>query len=86
MDNLFYAAILIAFCIFLYIQFCYKPKIKVVKIPKTKQIRKQKKRARRLRKLKRWFRIPYRGKTDIIQYDKKKAYIDSIWDELRGKK
>lgn len=86
MDNLFYAAIMIAFCIFLYIQFCYKPKIKTVKIPKTKQIRKQKKRARRLRNLKRLFRIPYRGKTEIVQYDKKKAYIDSIWDELRGKK
>lgn len=85
MDNLFYAAILIAFCIFLYIHFCYKQKIKTVKIPKTKQIRKQKKRARRLRKLKRWFRIPYRGETDIVQYDKKKAYIDSIWDELNKK-
>ncbi len=86
MDNLFYAAILIAFCIFLYIQFCYKSKIKTVKIPKTKQIRKQKKRARRLRKLKRWFRLPYRGKTEIVKYDKQKAYIDSIWEELRGKK
>lgn len=85
MDNLFYAAILIAFCIFLYIQFCYKPKIKIVKIPKTKQIRKQKKKARRIKKFKRLFRLPYHGKTDIIQYDKKQAYIESAWNELNKK-
>lgn len=85
MYNLFYAAILIAFCIFLYIQFCYKQKIKTVKIPKTKQIYKQKKRKRKIKKIKRLFRLPYRGKTKIIQYDKKQAYIESAWNELNKK-
>lgn len=85
MNNLFYAATLISFCIFLYKKFCYKPKIKTVKIPDAKQIRKQKRKARRLRKFKRHFRMPYHGKTDIIQYDKQQPYIESIWEELSKK-
>lgn len=86
MEDFIYAVTLVGFCIFLYIKFCYRPKIKTVKAPDKKRIRKQKKRARWIRKVKRRFRIPYRGKTEIVQYDKKRAYLDSVWDEIQGKK
>lgn len=84
-DHIFEIAVVIIFLVVLYRGFCRKPKIKVVKAPTTKQIRRQKKRARRLRKISRRFRVPYIGKTEIIEYDKTNPYIESIWEELRKK-
>lgn len=77
-----------AFLIMLYRRFYDKPKIKAVKVrvPTAKQIRRAKKRARRLRRVKRKFRIPYIGRTKIIEYDKKLPYIESIWNEIEPKK
>lgn len=85
MDHIFEIAVVIIFLVVLYRGFCRKPKIKVVKVPTTKQIRRQKKRARRLRKISRRFKVPYIGKTEIIDYDKTNPYIESIWEEMRKK-
>lgn len=79
------AIILILCCIFLYDRFGRRPRIKEVKsekIPTTHEIKRQRKKARRIRKIKRRFRIPYRGKTQIITYDKKAPYIESAWNEV----
>lgn len=82
MEHLFESIILVFFCICLYQVFCRKPKIKVVKAPTTKEIRRQRKKDRRLRKIKRKFRLPYRGKTEIVEYSKTRPYIESAWKEL----
>lgn len=78
--------IMAAFLIMLYRNFGKSPKIKIVKVPTVKQIKREKKRARRLRKIKRKFRIPYIGKTEMLPYDPKKAYIEAVWNEINGKK
>lgn len=85
-DHIFEIAIVIIFLVVLYRGFCWKPKIKIVKAPTTKQIRRQKKRARRLRKISRRFKVPYIGKTEIIEYDKTSPCIDSMWEEVQHKK
>lgn len=84
-DNIFEITVILIFLVILYRGFCRKPKIKVIKAPTAKQIRRKKKRARRLRKISRRFRVPYVGKTEIIEYDKTNPYIDSIWEEMRKK-
>lgn len=78
--------LLILCCIFLYKKFCYKPKVKVYKVPKPEEIKQQRKKERRLKKIKRHFKIPYRGKTQIIEYDKTKPYIESAWNEIEKHK
>ena len=83
--NIFYIAVINVILVVLYLRYCWKPKIKVVKAPTTKQIRRQRKRTRRLRKFSRHFRIPYVGHTEIIEYDKTNPYIESIWEEMRRK-
>lgn len=83
MENILYVTVLIVFCIFLYLQFGRKPKIKTVKVPDKKSILKQKRKNRRIKKLKRFFRTPYKGKTEVIKYDKQHEYIESIWEELK---
>ncbi len=83
--NILEAITLIACVVFLYRQFGQRPKIKAVKeekIPTTQEIRKRRKRERQLRKVRRRFKIPYRGKTEIIQYDKTTPYIESAWNEV----
>lgn len=83
--NILEAITLIACIVFLYRQFGQRPKIKTVKdekIPTTQEIRKRRKRERQLRKVKRRFKIPYRGKTEIIKYDKTLPYIESAWNEV----
>lgn len=86
MENLLYIIALICLCIILYKNCVYRPKIKKVKIPTTKQVRRSRRKKRFKNKIRRIFRIPYVGKTDIVQFDKQQPYIESIWDELRGKK
>lgn len=85
MDHIFEIAVVIIFLVVLYRGFCRKPKVKVVRAPTARQVRRQKKRARRLRRIKRHFKIPYVGKTEVIEYDKTSPYIESIWEELRKK-
>ena len=85
-DHIFEITVILIFLIILYRGFCRKPKIKVVKAPTVKQIRKEKKRARRIRKISRRFKVPYVGKTEIIQYDKTSPCIDSMWEEIQRKK
>lgn len=82
MEHIFECVILIFFCICLYRVFCKRPKIKVVKAPTTKEIRRQRKKDRRMRKIKRKFKLPYHGKTEIIEYSKTKPYIESAWKEI----
>lgn len=82
MNNIGQAIILIAFLIILYFVFCRKPKIKSVKTPTTKQIKRQRKKARRIRKIKRWFRLPHKGQAEIEEFDPKRKYIESIWNEI----
>lgn len=82
MEHLFEIIILVFFCVCLYRVFCRKPKVKVVKAPTTKEIRHQRKKDRRKRKIKRKFRLPYRGKTEIVEYSKTRPYIESAWKEL----
>lgn len=53
-----------------------KPKFKIVKPKIQKPKRKRKKYFRRLH-------IPYRGKTEILQYDPKHQYIESAWNEVQ---
>lgn len=84
-DHIFEITVILIFLAVLYRAFCWKPKVKTVKAPTAKQIRKQKKRARRIRKISRRFKVPYVGKTEIIQYDKTNPYIESIWEEMRKK-
>ncbi len=84
-DHIFEIVIVIIFLTVLYRGFCWRPKVKVVKAPTTKQIRRQKKRARKLRKISRRFKIPYFGKTEIVEFDKTNPYIESIWEEMRKK-
>lgn len=84
-DHIFEIAVVIIFLVLLYRGFCRKPKIKIVKAPTTKQIQRQKKHARRLRRISRRFKVPYIGKTEIIEYDKTNPYIESIWEEMRKK-
>ncbi len=85
LDNIFEIAIVLIFLLILYRGFCRKPKVKIVKAPTTKQIRRQKKRARQRRKFSRWFKVPYVGHTEVINYDKTNPYIESIWEEMRKK-
>lgn len=85
-DHIFKIAVIIIFLALLYRHFCWKPKIKVVKAPTARQIRRQKKHARRLRKISRKFKVPYVGKTEIIEYDKTSPCIDSMWEEVQHKK
>lgn len=85
MENIFAIITLSSFCVYLYITFCKKPKIKTVKAPTAKQIRRKKKRGRKIKKIKRIFKLPYRGKTEIIEYDPYREYVESIWDELNKK-
>lgn len=83
--NVLEAITLIACVVFLYRQFGSKPRIKVVKeekIPTTQEIRRQRKRERQIRKVKRKFKVPYRGKTEIIKYSKTTPYIESAWNEV----
>ncbi|MDE6387634.1 MAG: hypothetical protein K2L82_07515 [Lachnospiraceae bacterium] len=83
--NILEAITLIACVVFLYRQFGRRPRIKAVKeekIPTTKEIRKRRKRERQLRKVKRRFKIPYRGKTEVIKYSKTAPYIESAWNEV----
>lgn len=82
MEHLFESVILVFFCICLYRVFCRTPKVKVVKAPTTKEIRHQRKKARRIRKIKRKFKLPYRGRTEIVEYSKTRPYIESAWKEL----
>lgn len=85
MTDIFEIIALIACCIFMYTRFGRSPQIKVLKeekIPQPEEIKRQRKKARRIRKIKRRFRIPYRGKTQIITYDKKTPYIESAWNEV----
>lgn len=79
-------AIFILFFIYLYKKFCWKPKIKIVKAPTPDDIKKQHKKERRFRKIKRRFRIPYHGKTQITEFDKTKPYIESAWNEIQKPK
>ena len=85
MENIFEIITLLSFCIFLYIKFCKKPKIKTVKVPTTKEIRRKKKRSRKIKKIKRIFKLPYRGKTEMVEYDPYREYIENVWDELNKK-
>lgn len=85
MENIFDIAIIILFCIFLYKLFYKKPKIKTIKAPTTKEIRKKKRHNRKIKRFKRVFHLPYRGKNELIEFDKKKPYIDSMWDEIEHK-
>lgn len=83
--NILEAVSLIACVVFLYRQFGHRPRIKAVKqekIPTTQEIRKRRKRERQFRKVRRWFKIPYRGKTEIIEYSKTTPYIESAWNEV----
>ena len=82
MEHLFESIILIVFCICLYRVFCRTPKVKVVKAPTTKEIRRQRKKDRRMRKIKRKFKLPYRGRTEIVEYSKTRPYIETAWKEL----
>lgn len=86
MYNIAKAVLIILCIIFLYQKFCCKPKIKIIKIPTSKEIKLQRKRKRRMRRIKRRFKIPYIGKTQIIKYDKTKPYIESAWDEVQKAK
>lgn len=82
MENMIQAVIIIMFLAFLYIIFCRKPKIKTIKAPTVKQVKRKKKHARMIRKIKRKFKIPYRGKTEIIEYSKTRPYIEHAWNEI----
>ncbi len=82
MEHLFESIILLVFCICLYWAFCRTPKVKVVKAPTTKEIRRKRKKDRRKRKIKRIFKLPYRGRTEIVEYSKTRPYIESAWKEL----
>lgn len=73
--NLLEIITMIGFLIFM-VQKFKKPSIKEVK-PKYVKPRKKK----RLKYFRR-FRIPFRGKAKIYEYDKKHAYIESIWEEV----
>lgn len=83
--NILEVITLIACVIFLYRQFGKRPRIKAVKeekIPTTQEIRRQRKKERKIRKIKRRFKIPYCGKTEIIEYSKTASYIESAWNEV----
>lgn len=85
MTDLLEIITLIACCLFMYTRFGRSPQINVLKeekIPQPGEIKRQRKKARRIRKIKRRFRIPYRGKAQIITYDKKAPYIESAWNEV----
>ena len=87
--NILEALALIACCIFLYRQFGRRPRVKAVKeekIPTTQEIRRQRKKERKIRKIKRRFKIPYRGKTEVIEYSKTAPYIESAWNEVEKKR
>ena len=86
METTIYIIILTMFCIFLYIRFGRKPKIKTVKVPDKKSILKQKRKNRRIKKFKRFFRTQYKGKSEIIPYDKQHGYFDSAWNEIQKPK
>lgn len=89
MLNIAKAILIILCCLYIYRKFCYKPKLKVVKtpkIPKPEEIRRQRKKERRMRKIKRKFKIPYVGNTEIINYDKTTPYIESAWNEVQKPK
>lgn len=86
MYNITKIILIILCCIFLYKKFCYKPKVKVIKAPKPEEIKQKRKKERSLRKIKRHFRIPYRGKTKIMKFDKTKPYIESAWNEIEHRK
>lgn len=83
MENLISIVLLALCCLFLYIRFCRKTKVKIIRAPRPEDVKRQRKKERQLRKIKRRFRIPYRGKTKIEEFDPKKPYIESIWEELK---
>lgn len=85
MKEIFNPIILLLFCIYIYLTFCKKPKIKTVKAPTTKEIKRKKKHDRKIKKIKRIFKLPYKGKTEIIEFDKKRPYVNSAWDEIEKK-
>lgn len=86
MLNIIKIIIIISFCIVLYIKKFRQPKIKIVKSPKPEDIKRQRKKERTIRKMKRRFKIPYRGKTQITEFDKTKPYIESAWNEIEHHK
>lgn len=73
---------IISLCIYIYKKFIWKPKIKIVQVPTPEDIKRQNKKDRRIRKIKRHFKIPYWGKTQISEFDKTKPYIESAWNEI----
>lgn len=83
MENIISATLIIPFLLFIYWEFIGRYKIKSVKVPTTKEIRRARKRKRKIKKIKRFFKLPYHGKSEIIEFDKKTPYIDSIWEELK---
>ena len=69
-------------CCFIYFLYTKtrRPKLKAVE----KEVQKPKKK-RHYKYLKR-FKIPYVGKTEIIQFDQKHGYIESVWNEIQKPK
>lgn len=76
--DIFEIIAIICFLIALY-QKNRKPRLKVVETKMPKPKKKRKKYFRRIH-------IPYRGKTEILQYDQKHQYIESAWNEVQKPK
>lgn len=74
-----YLEILLTICfLFMLYSRTHRPRLKEVKPPKPEK-QGRKKRLKYLRRL----RIPYRGKAQIIKFDKTSAYIESAWNEIQ---
>lgn len=73
---------IITMCCFIYFLYTKtkRPKLKTVEEEVKKP--KKKKRYKYLRR----FRIPYVGKTEILQFDQKHGYIESAWNEIQKPK
>ena len=69
---------IIGFWIYLYKK-SRKPKLEIVE---TEKPVKKKKKPKYLRR----FKLPYRGKTNIYNFDKKTGYIESAWNEVEKPK
>lgn len=82
MINLAKIVLIVLLCLYIYKRYIWKPKMKIVKIPTPEDLKRQNKKDRRMRKIKRHFKIPYRGKTQISEFDKTKPYIESAWNEI----
>ena len=78
--DIFEIIAIICFLIALY-QKNRKPRLKVVETKTPKPKKKRKKYFRRIR-----IPYPYRGKTEILQYDQKHQYIESAWNEIQKPK